>query len=44
MNSMEVEELWKGVCFDDGTGRNVFYIDVNGQVRDSTSFTPARSW
>lgn len=31
---MQGEEPWKGVCFDDGTGRNVFYVDANGQVRN----------
>lgn len=23
---------WKGTCYDDGTGRNVYYISENGQV------------
>lgn len=24
-------ETWRGVCLDDGTGRNVYYVDENGQ-------------
>lgn len=28
----EIVEKWNGICVDDGTGRNVFYIS-NGQVR-----------
>ena len=27
-----MEEAWKGICYDDGTGRNVLYVDVKGQV------------
>ena len=29
---MDMEETWKGICYDDGTGRNVLYVDVKGQV------------
>ena len=29
---MDMEEAWKGICYDDGTGRNVLYVDVKGQV------------
>jgi len=28
----DMEEAWKGICYDDGTGRNVLYVDVKGQV------------
>ena len=28
------EGVWEGTCWDDGTGRNVYYIDKNGKVRN----------
>jgi hypothetical protein len=27
------EQQWKGVCLDDGTGRNVYFVDTAGVVR-----------
>ena len=23
---------WKGICYDDGTGRNVYFVDETGEV------------